>query len=127
MISEKILTIRARQLRKNQTDAENLLWHFLRNRFLNGYKFKRQQVMGKYIIDFVCEKKKIIIELDGGQHFDAQSYDETRTRYLEGLGYKVLRFWNDDVFKETDGVLEVILSSLESNSLTLTQTLSHND
>jgi very-short-patch-repair endonuclease len=103
---------RAQELRKNSTDAENHLWYFLRDRRLNGYKFKRQYVVEPYIIDFICQKKKLIIELDGGQHVEAHNYDENRTVFLKMKGYKVLRFWNDEVFKETESILTEILNAL---------------
>ncbi len=105
---------RARELRNNATDAESYLWQFLRNRLLNGYKFRRQHVLDSYILDFVCETKKLIIELDGEQHLETKTYDEKRTLSLNNNGYKVLRFWNNIVFTEIDGVLETILDTLES-------------
>jgi very-short-patch-repair endonuclease len=98
----------ARALRKNQTDAEKLLWYRLRNRQLADCKFRRQQVIGPYIADFLCLEPKLIIELDGGQHATQQDQDQQRTRFLESLGYKVLRFWNHEVLNDTDAVLEVI-------------------
>jgi len=93
----KTLLTRAKQLRKNSTDTEQHLWYFLRAKRLNGYKFKRQYVIGDYIVDFVCIERKLIIELDGSQHMDALDYDLKRTDYLVNLGYRVLRFWNHDV------------------------------
>ncbi|TCV80028.1 MULTISPECIES: endonuclease domain-containing protein [Methylomonas] len=98
----------ARALRKNQTDAEKLLWYRLRNRQLAGCKFRRQQVIGPYIADFLCLEPKLIIELDGGQHATQQDQDEQRTRFLESLGYRVLRFWNHDVIRDIESVLETI-------------------
>ena len=77
---------RARNLRKNRTDAENRMWYYLRNRRLGGYKFVREQVIGKYIADFVCREKKLIIEVDGGQHMAAAAYDQQRTEDLEAIG-----------------------------------------
>ena len=74
----------------------------------------RQQVIDNYIVDFVCREKKLIIEVDGGQHMDATEYDEQRTRVLEGRGYQVLRVWNNDVFQNTSGVMEKILALLET-------------
>ncbi len=105
---------KAIQLRKNQTDAEKVLWNYLRaNRFF-GLHFKRQQPIGEYIVDFVCFSKKLIIELDGGQHNEGQKgvKDAKRTKFLEGRGYKVIRIWNDDVFNNIEGVFEYIQSSL---------------
>jgi len=98
----------ARNLRKNSTDAENLIWNIVRNRRFYGLKFKRQYPIGKYIVDFVCIEKKLIIELDGGQHNiqDNINSDNERTLFLESSGYKVLRFWNNDIFNNLDSVLE---------------------
>ena len=103
---------RARSLRQDMTDAENRMWYFLRNRRLNGYKFVREYVIGCYIADFICREKKLIIEVDGGQHMNAMEYDQRRTEYLVRHGYKVLRVWNNEVFDNIDGVLETILNSL---------------
>jgi len=113
MITQKTMLKRAKRLRKNSTDVERYLWSFLRNRYLNGYKFRRQKIIGHYIVDFVCEKKKIIIELDGGQHAINEKYDDKRTLFLKNKGYTVLRFWNVSVFTETYGVLETILKQLD--------------
>ena len=105
---------RAHNLRQNMSLAENRMWYYLRSRRLGGYKFMRQQVIDNYIVDFVCREKKLIIEVDGGQHMDATEYDEQRTRVLEGRGYQVLRVWNNDVFQNTSGVMEKILALLET-------------
>lgn len=102
----------ARTLRKKATEAENQLWYFLRNRRLKGYKFKRQEILTPYIVDFICPYKKLIIELDGGQHALSHQYDEKRTACLEQQGYKVLRFWNNEVFNQIEGVLDRILAEL---------------
>jgi very-short-patch-repair endonuclease len=104
---------RARSFRKNMTDAEKRMWYFLRNRRLNGYKFVREYGIGTYIADFVCREKKLIIEIDGGQHMEAAEYDKQRTEFMEKQGYKVLRVWNNEVFQNTKGVLETILNLLE--------------
>ena len=109
-----IMKERARNLRQNMSLAENRMWYYLRSRRLGGYKFVRQQVIDNYIVDFVCREKKLIIEVDGGQHMDATEYDEQRTRVLEGRGYQVLRVWNNDVFQNTSGVMEKILTLLET-------------
>jgi very-short-patch-repair endonuclease len=99
----------ARQLRRDQTDAERVLWFCLRDRRLNGLKFKRQVPIDKYIVDFCCAEARLIVELDGGQH---AIRDETnRTAILEAMGYLVLRFWNNDVLQNTEGVLEEILNT----------------
>src|SRR5215475_14346235 len=95
----------ARALRKNQTDAEKVLWYRLRNHQLEDRKFRRQQVLGKYIVDFLCLEPKLVIELDGGQHAERTEQDEQRTQYLQSLGYRVLRFWNHDVLHEPDAIL----------------------
>ncbi len=105
----------AKNLRKNMTDAENCLWYYLRDRRLCGYKFIRQCVIDKYIVDFICRSRKLIIELDGGQHAEAIEYDEKRTKFLEREGYHVLRIWNHEVFENIEGVLEGILCELEEN------------
>ena len=94
------------------TNAERVLWQNLRNRQLGGFKFRRQKPIGSYIVDFVCTEKKIIIEVDGGQHALQKEYDADRSEYLKKKGYSVLRFWNNDVMKETDAVLNIILKSL---------------
>ena len=105
---------RARGLRVGQTDAEQLLWHHLRHRRLQGWKFRRQHEIGLYIVDFVCPDAGLIVELDGGQHGEQMIYDEARTRKLTEEGYRVLRFWNNDVLTNIEGVLEVILEALAS-------------
>lgn len=104
--------LRARQLRVEATDAEARLWQRLRNRMLGGFKFRRQFPVGPYIADFICIERKLIVELDGGQHADNPA-DKRRTRFLELRGYRVIRFWNPDVLSNTDGVLEMILIELE--------------
>ena len=102
----------ARALRRNMTDAERLLWYNLRDRRLNGYKFRRQYPIGSFIVDFVCVKRKLIVEVDGGQHNWNKDKDANRTEYLEEKGYRVLRFWNNEVLQKIESVLNVILSSL---------------
>ncbi|WP_419420543.1 endonuclease domain-containing protein [Legionella sp. D16C41] len=106
---------RARALRQEMTDAENRMWYFLRNRRLGGYKFVREYVIGCYIVDFICRNKKLIIEIDGGQHMDRAQYDQERTAYLTAKGYNVLRFWNNDIFINVQVVLETILRFLEQS------------
>jgi very-short-patch-repair endonuclease len=102
------LTNNARQLRKNQTEVEKLLWQQLRNRQLLGHKFRRQFPIEPYIVDFVCLELKLIIELDGGQHADQQNYDQQRTLFLGKRGFKVIRFWNNEMCENNEGVLEAI-------------------
>ncbi|VAW36089.1 hypothetical protein MNBD_DELTA03-934 [hydrothermal vent metagenome] len=103
---------RAKLLRNNMTDTERLLWSKIRNRQIYGYKFRRQSPIGRYIVDFICYEKKIIIELDGSQHAAREEYDQQRTVWLESGGYKVIRFWNNDVWQNIEGVLDVIASAL---------------
>ena len=105
---------RAKERRRNRTDAENRMWYYLRNRRLSGYKFVREQVIGNYIADFVCREKKLIIEIDGGQHMIAVQYDLMRTTYLENSGYKVLRIWNNEVFQDIDAVMDSILNIINT-------------
>ena len=108
----------AKEMRSNMTPAETKMWRILRGKRFQDLKFKRQVLIGNYIVDFLCENKKIIIEIDGGQHnkeLNIQS-DKNRTRYLENNGYKVLRFWNDDVMKNIDGVMEVIFREVKEGS-----------
>lgn len=101
----------AKQLRTNQTELEKILWFHIRAKRLNGIKFKRQQVIGKYIVDFVSFEKMLVIELDGGQHNEEENIikDQIRTKYIESLGFTFLRFWDNDVFNNIEGVLTVIL------------------
>ena len=108
------LLIFAKQLRQKQTDAEKLLWQVLRGRNLNGFKFRRQQPIGGYILDFYCHDANLTIELDGGGHnTDNQKlYDEERTKVLSGAGIKVVRFWNHDVLNSLESVLEEIYGYL---------------
>ena len=104
--------LKSKELRQNLTDAENILWTVLRRNQINNWHFKRQKPIGKYIVDFVCLKEKIVIELDGSQHINQAVYDEERTKYLENLGYKVIRVWNNDVINNLEGVVEYIINSL---------------
>ena len=111
--NRKILDARLqRDLRNAPTDAERLLWRHLRSRQIEDCKFRRQHPYGDYILDFVCLERRVGIELDGSQHIDAATYDENRSRFLQLAGFRVLRFWNSDVFHELDGVLEVIRREL---------------
>src|SRR3990167_4253291 len=100
-----------KELRTNQTDAESRLWYHLRSRRFQGWKFRRQHALHGYIVDFVCLKRKLVIELDGGQHADQQAYDNHRTHVLEKDGFKVIRFWNNDALSNLEGVLEMILNT----------------
>ncbi len=102
----------ARALRKNLTDAEKRLWQKLKRRQIGTAKFRRQQPIGDYIIDFACLERRLIVELDGGQHATQVAYDDQRTAWLESRGYRVLRFWNNDVLANTDGVVQKILIAI---------------
>jgi very-short-patch-repair endonuclease len=103
---------RARKLRIQSTDAERLLWRHLRNKQLAGHRFRRQVPIGSYIADFACLDAKLVIELDGGQHQAQPARDTVRDARIAAAGYRVLRFWNNQVFTETTAVLEVILDAL---------------
>jgi very-short-patch-repair endonuclease len=97
-----------RTLRKNMTDAEKALWHILRGRQISGLKFRRQHPFADYILDFVCLEKKLVLEVDGGQHDEQTEYDEFRTQQLQAAGFHVLRFWNNEVLQDIDAVKEQI-------------------
>jgi very-short-patch-repair endonuclease len=101
----------ARRLRVNQTDAETVLWNRIRNRQIDGHKFVRQEPIGGYVCDFVCRERLLIVEVDGGQHSESTS-DLIRDRRLAEEGYKVVRFWNNDVLGNLEGVLVTIQSAL---------------
>ena len=107
----------ARNLRRKQTDAERKLWSILRGRQFENSKFRRQEPIGKYIVDFVSLDRALIIELDGGQHNQQSEMekDETRTKWLERKGFRVIRFWNNDVLQNIDGVASKILEILNNN------------
>jgi len=109
---------RCRTLRRDSTDAEGLVWFLLRNRRLGGFKFRRQHPVGPYILDFYCQETKLAIELDGGQHNSPEEmiYDQERTCYLSALGIRVLRFWNNEVLNNPEGVLQVIWNLLHEHS-----------
>ncbi len=106
-IKRNNLTNVARRLRYNETDAERKLWSRLRNKQIMGIKFRRQQPVGKYIVDFVCFEKEMIIEIDGSQHAEifGITKDIERTKYLESRGFRIVRFWDNDVFNNIEGVL----------------------
>ena len=114
-LPEKLLTAnnpalhqRAKAMRQEMSEAEAKLWQHLRAGRLNGYKFRRQQPMGNYIVDFMC-----VIEADGGQHTEQAAYDHARTAYLNSLGFTVLRFWNHEILQQTNDVLAEILRVLQ--------------
>jgi very-short-patch-repair endonuclease len=112
----------ARVLRKNSTDAERLLWSEIRDHRMQGLSFRRQVPIGNYIADFVCHAAKLVIELDGGQHFSDQSEqaDAARSAVIEAQGFKVLRFSNHDVMTNRAGVLETIAAAVAARAPTLT-------
>ncbi len=107
-----IHTRRARELRENQTDAERLLWSRLRGRQLAGFKFRRQHPVPPFIVDFACIEARLIVELDGGQHAENASADARRTACIEREGFRILRFWNNEVLGNLEGVLETIAGEL---------------
>ena len=99
---------RAGELRKEPTPAERKLWAYLRGDKLHGVNFRRQHAIGNFIPDFVSIKKKLIIELDGSQHIEQAEYDAERSKYFESLGYRVIRFWNNQVENDLNGVIRAI-------------------
>ena len=112
MNSKTTLRQKAKALRNNMTQAEKKLWTDLRRRRLLGCKFRRQQPLGPYIVDFVCLSEQLIVALDGGQHARDLTYDKRRDRWLIEQGFTVLRFWNSDVFENIAGVLQRIADEL---------------
>ena len=112
-MEKSILRQHAKKLRKHSSDTERHLWYYIRANRL-GYKFKRQVPIGRYIVDFACLEKRLIIELDGSQHFNNQTYDKERTAWFNAHGFKVLRFWNNAVLQQTTSVIEVIMEALSS-------------
>jgi very-short-patch-repair endonuclease len=105
----------AQRLRNDATDAERHLWSHLNRRQLGGYKFSRQMPVGPFICDFMCREASLVVELDGGQHAELGREDAHRTEYIEAEGYRVLRFWNNEVVGNAEGVLATILAKLESS------------
>ena len=100
----------ASRLRRDMTDVERAIWAALRNRQLEGFKFRRQATVGPFVVDFLCVEAALVIELDGGQH--SEEADRGRTEFLEGRGLSVMRFWNSDVVDNLDGVIEAIRMAL---------------
>jgi very-short-patch-repair endonuclease len=107
---------RARRLRKNMTGAERRLRQYLRLRQLDGHKFRRQVRIGPYIADFACLKAMLVIEVDGGQHADARAYDTRRDDFMRGQGYRILRFWNNEVLSNMDGVWQMIVAEINHDT-----------
>jgi very-short-patch-repair endonuclease len=114
---------RARTLRRNMTEAERRLWQILRLNQIRGHRFRRQVPLGRYIADFVCHEARLIVEIDGGQHDHLSPREAERTLFLQSEGYRILRFWNNEVLGNLDGVHEVIVGEL--GAVTPTQTLPH--
>jgi very-short-patch-repair endonuclease len=114
---------RARSLRQNMTEAERRLWQILRSHQMKGYKFRRQVPIGRYVADFVCHEARLIVEIDGGQHDRSSCREAARTEFLQNEGYRILRFWNNDVVANLDGVHQTIAGELRR--ITPTQTLPH--
>lgn len=110
----KFQTKKARTLRSEETDAEHRFWNMVRNRGLGGHKFVRQYAIGSYFADFVCRDAMLVVEIDGSQHSESMR-DELRTKALNVLGYSVLRFWNNDVLENLEGVADVLLATIEGN------------
>jgi very-short-patch-repair endonuclease len=102
---------RAKTLRREMTEAEKLLWSKIRRDQIDGLPFRKQVPIGPYVADFGCLPIRLVIEVDGGQHDERKAQDDARTAWLERQGYRVLRFWNNDVLGNTDGVLQVILAT----------------
>ena len=107
-----MLRQRARRLRRTMTEAEQALWARLRRRQVHGHKFRRQHPLGGYIVDFVCLDKKLVVEVDGGQHDEQHDEDVRRTRRLEQRGFQVMRFWNHQVLTKLDAVIEMIAGAV---------------
>src|SRR3989344_2409125 len=108
----------AKKLRKEMTEAEKTLWYILQSKNLRGLKFRRQESIGQYIVDFVCFSKKLVIELDGGQHAEvSQHRDIIRDSWLKSQGFKVIRFWNNEVLNNRDGVVEEIIKYLSPSPI----------
>ena len=116
---------KARFLRRNQTDAEKILWQRLRNRGISGYKFRRQVPVGPYVADFLCNSAQLIVEVDGGQHAEHKEYVQYRDDFLRANGYDVIRFWNNEVMNNLDGVLETLTLTLSQRERELTNSLRH--
>ncbi len=108
----------ARDLRRSGTDAEHKLWYQLRAGRLNGLKFRRQHPIPPYIVDFYCESRKLVVEVDGSQHND--EVDRERTRFLERKGLRILRYWDNEVLQQMQAVLEAIVDVADSRTLTPT-------
>jgi very-short-patch-repair endonuclease len=113
--ADKIRTGLARRLRRDSTSAELRLWNKLRSRSIDGQKFVRQQPIGRHVVDFICRERRFIIEVDGGQHAES-ARDQVRDQWLREHNYRVLRFWNNDIMNNMDGVLEMIADALRADT-----------
>ena len=111
----------ARKMRHEPNDAERRFWLRVRGRTFGGYKFRRQYPIGRYIVDFVCLEHSLVVELDGGQHGQQEGYDAERTAFLEAVGFRVMRFWNDEFLKHPDEMMDGVLLALESGTNPLTR------
>jgi len=105
---------KAKGLRQNRTKAEKRLWERLRRKRIDGFRFRQQAPIGKYVADFVCFETKLVVELDGGQHAEQAAADAQRSEWLESEGFQVLRFWNNEVFENINGVEAVIQAALHA-------------
>jgi len=105
----------AREMRNNPTSQEKTFWSIVKNRQFFGYRFLRQYCIGNYIVDFICKEKKIVIEIDGSQHTEFADYDNERTQYLNSLGYKIVRFWNNEIDNDIEGVYSKMIYYFEIN------------
>jgi very-short-patch-repair endonuclease len=114
--STPVIRDRARQLRRNQTDAERKLWARLRSRELCGFRFRRQYPIGPFITDFCCFEQRLVVELDGGQHAEQTEADQRRADLLTRHGYRVFRFWDNEVMQNIDGVLQRIAEALSNST-----------
>jgi very-short-patch-repair endonuclease len=106
---------RARSLRQNMTEAEIRVWQMLRAHRMNGHKFRRQVPIGRYIADFVCHEARLVVEIDGGQHDSSSPRETERSGFLQQEGYRILRFWNNEVLANPDGVCETIVNELAAS------------
>ena len=119
-MEKNLITGAARELRQKQTEAERILWYKLRDNQLGGAKFRRQEPIGSFVVDFVSFENKLVIELDGSPHkeIEVKNSDRQRTLWLKSEGYKVLRFWNSDILNDIEGVMEKVKGALTQHTLT---------
>ena len=103
---------KARNLRQNSADVERVIWQILRNRQFHNLKFRRQYPIKPYIVDFICLEEKLIIEIDGGQHAEQVEYDKARSVFLESRGFRIMRFWNNEVLENLEGVYDALTLAL---------------